>query len=298
MRITRFRALLEEELQFRFPLYRFHFPLIRTGLPHKSCSEVVSMKRIGMCVCAAFCCAVMGSLAMAQESPWNGSWKADPATLKYEGPTFSVATDADGFTVTMGGVAEPKTVCDAGPNKRPDGVMASCRTTDDGYQVNSSKDGKPITHVTLSVSGDDKMLTRRTLVFPPEDGTYTITTRAERVSGGPGMKGTWKVVGFAESQDTGVLTIKVEGDSVAFKETDTDKPIECKLDGTPVKTRTLTIAIKPEGPRTLKVTYAGEDGKMRRENRFVLSEDGTTVTETDVTPEPTASTMTLTLHKM
>ncbi len=298
MRITWFRARLVEELRSNFPLYRYHFPLSAAGLPRKCGAEVVSMKRIGRCVCAAVCCALMGPLAMAQDSPWNGSWKADPATMKYEGPACSVVTDADGFTVTMGGVANPKIVCDAGPNKLPEGVVASCRTTDDGYEVNSSKAGKPTTHVKISMSADGSSLTRRTLVFIPEGGTYTVTTRAERVSGGPGMKGTWKTVSFVESQDTGVLTIKVDGDTVAFKETDTDQPIVCKLDGTPVKTGTSTIAIKPDGAQTLKVTYAGEDGKVRRENTFVLSEDGTTVTETDVTPEPAASKMTLTLHKM
>jgi len=256
------------------------------------------MKRIGMCVCAAVCCVVIGPLAMAQDSPWNGSWKADPASEKYDGPAFTVATDADGFTVTMGGVTNPKTVCDAGPNKRPNGVMATCTTTENGYEVNASKDGKPTTHVKYSISGDNKTMTRKVVVFPADGASYTVTTRAERVAGGTGMAGQWKMVSFAESQDTGVMTIKVDGDSVAFKETDTDTPIVCKMDGTPVKTGTSTIAIKPDGAQTLKVTYTGADGKVRRENTFVLSADGTTVSETDVTPEPAASTTTLTLHKM
>jgi hypothetical protein len=243
------------------------------------------MKRIGLSVCAALCC-VVSPFCMAQDSPWNGSWKADTATMKYDGPAFSVVTDTDGFTVTMGGVANPKITCDAGPNKLPNGVMTTCTTTETGYEVNSSKDGKPTTHVKISIGADGKTLTRRSLVFAPDGSTYTVTTRSERVSGGPGMAGSWKAVSFAESQDTGVLTIKVDGDSVAFKETDNDKPIVCK------------IAIKPDGAQTLKVTYAGEDGKVRRENTFVLSADGTAITETDVTPEPGASTMTLTLKKM
>jgi hypothetical protein len=256
------------------------------------------MQRIGLSVCAAVCCAVVAPVAKAQDSPWNGSWKADVATMKYDGPVFSVVTDADGFTVTMGGVANPKIVCDAGQNKLPDGVMASCTTTETGYEVNSSKNGKPTTHAKISLGGDGKSVTRKTLVFAPDGSTYTVTTRSERVSGGPGMAGSWKMVSFAESQDTGVMTIKVDGDSVAFKETDSDKPIVCKMDGTPVKTGTSTIGIKPDGAQTLKVTYTGEDGKVRRENTFVLSAEGTMVTETDVTPEPSASTMTMTLRKM
>jgi hypothetical protein len=256
------------------------------------------MKRIVMSVCAAMCCLVICPISKAQDNPWNGSWKADPASMKYDGPAFSIATVSDGFTVTRGGVADPKIVCDAGQNHMPNGVMTSCTTTDNGYEVNSSKDGKPTTHVKISLSADGKTMTRRIVVFPAQGSTYTITTKAQRVSGGPGMAGDWKAMSFAESQDTGVLTIKVDGDSVAFKETDTDAPIVCKLDGTPMKTDGSTISIKPDGAQTLKVTYAAADGNVRRNNTFVLSADGTSVTETDVTPEPSASTMTMTFHKM
>jgi len=274
------------------------------------------MKRIGVIVGAALCCVVVSSICMAQDSPaapvspaaqaspaapdnpWNGSWKVDPATMKYDGPAFSIATDADGFTVTMGGVANPKITCDAGGNKMPDGTVVNCTTIDSGYEVNSSKDGKPTTHVKVTLSPDSKTLTRKSVVFPAQGSVYTITTRAQRVSGGPGLAGEWKAMSFSESNDTGVLSIKVDGDSVAFKETDTSEPVVCKLDGTPVKMGGSTIAIKPDGAQTLKVTYTSADGTVRRSNTFVLSADGTSVTETDVTPEPGASTTTVTLKKM
>jgi hypothetical protein len=55
--------------------------------------------------------------------------------------------------------------------------------------------------------------------------------------------------------------------------------------------------VKQAGPRTLKVTYSGPDGKVGRENTFVLSEDGKTVQETDVTPAPMASTMSVMFNK-
>jgi hypothetical protein len=33
---------------------------------------------------------------MAQDNPWNGSWKMDRSTLQYDGPTVSIATDIGG----------------------------------------------------------------------------------------------------------------------------------------------------------------------------------------------------------
>jgi len=46
------------------------------------------------------------------------------------------------------------------------------------------------------------------------------------------------------------------------------------------------MSVKLADPHTLKVTYKDDDGKVRRENTFVLGEDGTTITETDVNPAP------------
>jgi hypothetical protein len=119
----------------------------------------------------------------------------------------------------------------------------------------------------------------------------------ETFSGGPGISGTWKEVHFAESAESGLLTIAISGDSVAFKETDAEKPTVCKLDGTEVKLYgTSTMAIKLDGSHTLKVTYR-TDGKIRRENTFELSPDGKTIKETDVTPDPSPSTTSMLLHK-
>jgi hypothetical protein len=57
------------------------------------------------------------------------------------------------------------------------------------------------------------------------------------------------------------------------------------------------MEVKLDGPRTLKVTYRDKDGKLQRENTFALSANGKTVKETDVTPAPMASTMSMLFHK-
>lgn len=254
------------------------------------------MKRFCMTVCTLMCFIALNKSCVAQANPWDGSWKADPSSLKYSGATFSVATDADGFTVTRGGMASPKVVCDGKPQKTADG-MTSCTKSGMGYTINVSKDGKKTRQTMLSVSADGKTRTSKSEFYPTDDMPYTITTISERVSGGPGMAGVWKQVKIVESNDKGILSIKVNGDSIAFKETDTPKPVICKLDGTETKVGDLgTMSVKQVDPHTLKVTYRS-DGKVRRENTFVLSADGKTITETDVTPDPSPSTTSLTLHK-
>jgi hypothetical protein len=56
------------------------------------------------------------------------------------------------------------------------------------------------------------------------------------------------------------------------------------------------MSVKMEGPRTLKVTYS-DHGEVQRVNTFVLSPDGKMIKETDVTPAPSPSTMSVSFHK-
>jgi len=58
------------------------------------------------------------------------------------------------------------------------------------------------------------------------------------------------------------------------------------------------MSVKLVDAHTLKVTYKDSEGKVRRENTFALSQDGKTITETDVTPAPGPTTMSVALHKI
>ncbi|HEY4046803.1 MAG TPA: hypothetical protein VGM27_08055 [Acidobacteriaceae bacterium] len=255
------------------------------------------MKLLYMSVCALMSFVAASLPSLGQDNPWNGSWKMDASTLKYAGPTYSIATDTEGYTQTRGTEPPTKTVCDGQPKTAADGTTTTCTKAGSGFQVDSTKSGSGTRKSTISLSEDGNALTRKTQVLPPDDSPYTITMTSERVSGGPGMSGVWKQVNVAESGETGLLTIAFSGDSVAFKETDASKPTVCKLDGTEVKVfGTSTMAVKMEGPHTLKVTYRSE-GKIRRENTFELTPDGKTITETDVTPEPSPSTTSMLFNK-
>jgi len=228
---------------------------------------------------------------------WNGSWKTEASSFHYEGASFSIATDAKGYTVTSGGVAQPAVVCDGKPHSNAGGNDVTCVKTATGYTVTASKGGKPVSKSRVSATATT--ITRRFDFTSAGEDPYSVTTVAKRVSGGPGVAGVWKPVNFTESKDTGVLGIEVTGDSVAFKETDSPTPVACKLDGTPTKFPLGgTMAVKMIDPHTLKVYYYGDDGTERRENTFVLSLDGKTISETDFTPAPGAAAMILLLHKM
>ena len=257
------------------------------------------MKRVGVSLFPVVCLFAFSQACIAQANPWNGSWKADPSSYKFDGATLSVATDADGYTVTRGGKAQPKTVCDGKPHPTDD-TMTTCTKSGSGYALTVTKNGKTLRKITVSVSADGKTGTRKQEVFPPDGSpSFTMTSVATRVSGGPGMAGKWKETKVTSSDDTGILSIQVKGNTIDFKETDAPKPTSAKLDGTPVKfPMGGTMSVKLADAHTLKVTYSDDKGVARRNNTFVLSADGKTITETDVTPEPSASKMSVVLKKM
>ncbi|MBS1822580.1 MAG: hypothetical protein JST61_11505 [Acidobacteria bacterium] len=228
----------------------------------------------------------------AQSNPWNGSWKMDASSIKYDGYTSTFTVDPDGYTMDK----NPKIVCDGKPHQMKNG-MTTCNKTPTGYHVVVTDKGKKTRDNTLSVSADGKDVTVKSERVPAEGEPYTITAGWKRVSGGPGLAGTWKQTYFKETRDNGIMKVHVSGDTISFQETDTPKPMVCKLDGTPTKIDGGEVSIKLADPHTLKVTYSS-DGEVRRENTFVLSADGKTVHETDVTPPPATSTMNATLHKM
>jgi uncharacterized Zn-binding protein involved in type VI secretion len=257
------------------------------------------MKRACINVCAVMCLVAFSYSCVAQGNPWNGSWKLDPSSVKYDGVLYSIKTDADGYTFSSGGTASPKTVCDGKPHAVDGGLMLTCNKVGTGYTSVATKEGKVIRKSEITVSADGKTLTRKRVTFPADGSSYTMTITSKKMPGGSGSTVMWKEVKVDETAETGVLSIKVDGGNVAFKETDQDKPTVCKLDGTPTKlSMGGTMAVVKADAHTLKVTYKGDDGKVRRENTFVVSPDGKTVKETDVTPSPMASTTSMVLKKV
>lgn len=254
------------------------------------------MNRYGASLCALACFATLSLPCIAQDNPWNGSWKMDHSTLKYNGATYTITTAPDGYTITRSGKRDPKVVCDGKPNPVHEGTVTTCNKAGAGYELENTRDGKVVSKVKIEPSEDGQTVTRTATIKEPDGSQNTITLHDTRVSGGKGAPTVYKETGFEESADTGVLSIMVKGDSIDFKESDNEKPITCKLDGTPTKIGDRSMSVKQAGPRTLKVTYSA-DGKVQRENTFVLSPDGKTVKETDVTPAPSPSTMSVMFHK-
>jgi hypothetical protein len=252
--------------------------------------------KAALCITGLSIVAAITPVAAAQSNSFNGQWKADPASLKYMGPQYKLTTDANGYTVTRGSEVT-KIACDGKPQKTED-TMTACTKSGNTYTLDVTRDGKHVRHTTVTLSDDGKTRTSKSEVTPADGSKpYTMTNVSTRVSG-TNADGMWKETQFRSSEDSGVLMIEINGNTAKFKETDYPAPLDVKMDGTETKMMDGTVALKLADPHTLKVTYRDSKGKTRRENTFVLSADGKTITETDITPAPSESKMVLTLHKM
>ena len=147
------------------------------------------MKRYGTGICAFACFLSLTVPSMGQENAWNGSWKMDRSTLKYDGPTTSVLTDADGYTVTRGGKTGPKVVCDGKPNPPDDGTVTTCTKTPTGYALENTRDNKQSSKVKIELSPDGKTMTRTAEIFPAEGSPFTMTFGVETSFGMSGRAG-------------------------------------------------------------------------------------------------------------
>ena len=257
------------------------------------------IQRAGLFVLASAMFAGSALPCVAQDNPWNGSWKVDPAASHFEGVVYTFTTDANGFRITGGGQEVSKAECLGKPVTNPSGTVTTCTKVSKGYSLTTTRDGKPTSVVALLVSPTGKKLTRSAHYTPAGDEPYTMSFTYDRVGSGTGVAGDWREAGFSESQDKGILKIEVTGDSVAFQETDSPKAIVCKLDGTPTAGQgTGMMSVTLVDPHTLKVRYMNKDKAVVRENTFALSLDGKMISETDFTAEPTPSAQTQLLHKM
>ena len=152
-----------------------------------SLRKVDHMKSYGISLCALACFTALTLPCAAQDSnsstnPWHGSWKMDPSSLKYDGPTVSITTDATGYTITRGGKADPKVVCDGKPNPPNDGATTTCTKTATGYALENTRADKTAT----PPSGRrPASRSRRTPASSPSRSTATASTLRNRITTSP-----------------------------------------------------------------------------------------------------------------
>jgi hypothetical protein len=136
------------------------------------------------------------SLAQAADSPWDGTWKLDPAKSHFTGDTFTIAQGpgkllhySDGSTASYDfGVdgKEYKTWSNRTTIWTPAGNNA--------WDTVTRADGKVLVTSHRQLSADEKNLTMTFAGTRPDGTTFREEDVYDRVSGAGGLIGTWRSI--------------------------------------------------------------------------------------------------------
>jgi len=235
-------------------------------------------------LCLVFTVAATTVLA-AQALPHEGKWKMNPAksdfgqtTITYEqrpsgemqatvaGQTYTFRVDGKDYPAVFGA----------------DAAWTSLGPT--SWQTVWKLKGKPLYTDTLTLSPDGKTLTVTTKGTKPNGEAIDDTMVSERVSGGPGLSGTWKTKNVKSTSPNVVEFVSSGSDGLMFKVVDMQLSCDAKLDGKdhacsgPTLAPGWTVMVAKQGPRTLDMTIKN-NGKILFKSSYTVSADGKTLTE-------------------
>ena len=230
--------------------------------------------------------AAPATAAAASLDALSGTWKADLASLKFEGKpdeyllkdgSYSCASCIPPLTIAADGKVHP--VAD-----RPYYDSMSVREVDDKtVEFKRMKGGKEVSSSTHSVSADGKVLTVKfkDMTTPGQtiEGTGTSQRVGELVAGAHAISGQWKEDKIADySEDALNVTFAIAGDNVTMNSS--GQTYTAKLGGpaVPIKGDTggTTIKVTREGASALRETSI-RDGKEVGYSVITPSADGKSI---------------------
>lgn len=223
----------------------------------------------------------------------NGTWKTDPASIKFEQKPDSIVLQNGTYTCST--CIPPLTVAADGQfhdvTGRPYADSISIKVVDDkSVEWKSRKGGRDVFNATMSVSADGNTLTRKftdstTPNAPAVEGTSTATRAGPAPAGAHAISGQWTPDRVNEYSDEGLnVTFKIEGNKVTSTyqgQTYVAElggpavPVEGDIGGT-----TVTVAQEGNG---LKETFS-RDGKVVSEVVTTVSADGKSISWTSSDP--------------
>jgi len=217
--------------------------------------------------------------AMA-DPPYVGKWKLNSAKSDFGQLTMMYEpVPGGGFKATMDGVSYTFTT-DGKEVATPWGTTSSVKAINaTTWESTSKAGGKLFSTETIKLSADGKTLTVDSKMAQGASNSTTFT----RVSGGPGLAGTWKAARMSTS--AGILDISAKGaDGLVLKMVDMGATCEGKLDGKPNPATGPTFpagwtcAFSKSGANGFSVAF-NKDGKPMYSSTYTISPDGKTLME-------------------
>jgi hypothetical protein len=226
-------------------------------------------------------------VSLAADSPFIGQWKLNPGKSQFAGTTTTIEQLPSGeMQMTTAGQSY-KFRIDGKDYPALFGTTASWKQVDPNTWETIYKQGTMTTTSVTKISTDGKTMTTTSTGKKPNGEEFQEAATSKRVSGGPGLAGTWKSTKVQATTENWEISANGD-DGLTMKIVDYNAVCSLKFDGKdypctgPTMPKDFTISAKKTGPRTLEFTEK-MDGKVVFGDVFSVSSDGKTLVD-EATP--------------
>ena len=228
--------------------------------------------------------------ASAADSPFAGTWQLNVEKSKLAGATLTYTATATGFQFSNGSTVKFDFATDGKDYPVIPGRTVSWTKSGDNTWDSVYKDGHGtvVSKVHRVLSADGKTMTVVSTDYHADGTTSQETDVRERVSGGPGLAGTWKEVKVSVTSHTVIISSPSAG-HIKYQIPRAKEVLEGPLDGTPSPVQGpnapegATVAFKQLAPTKIGWTYASK-GTVLEKGLDTLSADGRTLTSVSWAP--------------
>ena len=242
--------------------------------------------------------AANASAALAADSPFAGTWKLNVEKSKLAGETYTYTATATGFQYSNGSTVKFDFATDGKDYPAFPGQTVSWTKSGDNTWDSVYKDdhGTVLSKVHRVLSADGKTMTVTSTDYRADGTTSQGTVVRARVSGGPGLAGTWKEVKVTTSADTEIISVPSAG-HIKYEFPRDKQFAEGPVDGTPSRfqgqsvAEGATVAFKQKASNELEWSYAVK-GKVLQQGVDTVSSDGRTLTSVNWVPGKEAEKLT------
>jgi len=229
---------------------------------------------------------VMSANALAADDSFIGKWKFNPDKSQLNGLIYKVDQSGTGqYKFTFGDDTETLTLGKEHVTKYGNTWLIT-QSGPNAWKWVQKRDGKVTSDAMWTVSEDGATSTYVSTEMRPDGSSSHDETKLKRAAGGTsGLVGTWESTEIKVGLPTVIEMAKWEGNGYSMKNPTYQGRTDFKLDGkeyTPKGPRVAkgtTVSGKAIDAHTMELTYKLK-GKMTETDRWELSADGKTLTDT------------------
>jgi len=229
---------------------------------------------------------LISASALAADDSFVGLWKLNPDKSQFNGLQYKIEDAGGGqYRFIFGDDVETMTL-DGKPHVTKFGDTWSLKATGpNSWESTNKRNGKVTAKSKWTISDDGQTFTTMDENMRPDGSTGRVESTLKRTEGTSGLAGTWESASVKVMSPLSMEMKRWQTDGYSYVVPAYKTHLNFKLDGkdyTPTGPRIpkgMTVSASKADDQTIELTYK-LNGKTVETDRYALSADGKTLTET------------------